>query len=451
MSSSYTELRYFRGQDQTIGSLHPDLAQQISQRLDLQPPDKSGDSLLLALCQEDDPGAFLCLRCHVSHALEHKSRDLAKQFSPSGLQLHEIAGFALLDDGDRRRREPLSYLTLRQLDEDAVLPFSAQVICSYDPERGAGLPHWAKFRLNSYKPLQEYLRDFYGLKIISDWALLKDSSATRMREAWPLMGAWRLQSQGEQADRAFTLEHILVLHERYCSAYTKDREEHVRRHRRRGGYVPSSQLLLSIQPDLNPRETYDILRSMATAIRRYLSPGWHKQLTLSSGNDNDGHPVDPIEVLPDSSTLAGADDLATTQLQQIRQALERALDHYMPAVLAKAAGDPLSLCLWRGFADGLNTKEIAARCGCSGPKVSRILQSQKHAINMAWKAAAELGRLSAFGAVVASPEGAERMVKALKDQLAPKTAQKQLPSPAQEGDESLPTLQQWVQRHLPPS
>lgn len=453
MSSSYIELRYFRGQDQKIVSLHPSLASETSLRRGLQAPDRAGDSHLLGLCQgDDDPGAFLCLRCHVSHALEHKCRDLAKQFNPCGLQVDEIAGFALLDDGDRRRRTPLSYLALCHIDEKEVLPFSAQVICSYEPERGAGLPHWAKFRLNSYKPLQEYLRDFYGLKIISDWALLKDSSATRMREAWPLMTSHRLQSQGELANKAFSLKQILVLHERYCSAYAKDREEHTKRHRRRGGYTPSKELLLSIQPNLSTADTYDILRCMATAIRRYLSPGWHKQLALYSDQDNSSDPIEPIEYLEDSRTVEDADaDASATQLQQIHWALERALDHYIPVVLGKAVGDPLSLCLWRGFAEGLNTRDNAKRCGCSGAMASRKLRSEMHATNVARKAAEELGRMKAFEAVVASPQGAERMVETLKNQLAPKTGKQQLHLPAQEEDETLPTLKQWVQRHLPTS
>lgn len=462
MRSSYTELRVFGAippsdtnseepapegsgitlQTHGVQSLPQPLASQTCHQYNLDTPDTQGDRLLLGLCQQDDQGAFLCLRCRVSHELEWKARDLAQQFRPSGLDFHEIVAFVLLDDGDRRRRESLSYLALRQQQHE-TMPLSVQVICSYDPDRGAGLPHWAKFRLKCHKPLQDYLLKFHGLRIITDWALLKHSSATRMRQAWPFLTAPSSSSQ-----RSLALEQVLALHDRYCRAYTNDRNEHYRRHGRRGGYVPSEQLLLTIQPDARPDQTYDVLRSMATAIRRSCSPAWKKQLALSSENDNDGAGVDLIETLADPRSLADADDdVAAIQLQQIRQALQRALDQHMPAVLAPASGDPQLLCLWHGFAAGLTTRAIAERCGCKQTFVSKQLKSRQHTSSVAQKAAAALSRQSAFAAVAASLEGLERIVTELTKQL--RVTQPQ-PLEQEEG-ERLPTLQQWVQRHLPQS
>jgi len=444
LMSSYTELRYLRnngrpaggppqsGQDLTIASLHPALAETTCLRRDLQAPDPAGDRLLLDLCQEDDHGAFLCLRCHVSHALERKARDLVAQFKPhTGLELHEIAGFALLDDGDRRRREPLSYASLRQQPSEEILPFTAQVICSYDPQRGAGLPHWAKFRLQSYKPLKDYLRDVHGLVLISDWALLKDSSPTRIRKAWAFLPTGSL-----------TLEQAVALHDAYCRHYSHDRQEHRRRHARSGGYSPSPAFLQTIQPAIAPEVTAAQLRAMATAIRRLVSPGWQKQLAQAAGNDGEERALDPLEGVADPRGVSDADEQGDAPLEPIRRALERALAQHMPAVIAPAASDPKLLCLWRGYAEGLSTRAIAARCSCSQVFVSRQLRSAQHASAMALKAADELSRQSAFEAVAASPDGAERMVKALKNQL--------LASEQTEG-QPLPTLKQWLQRHLPPS
>jgi hypothetical protein len=57
MSSSYTELRYFRSQNQRVESLHPAPARDTCLQQGLEAPDKEADLLLLALCQADDKGA----------------------------------------------------------------------------------------------------------------------------------------------------------------------------------------------------------------------------------------------------------------------------------------------------------------------------------------------------------------------------------------------------------
>jgi hypothetical protein len=428
MSSSYTELRYFRSQNQRVESLHPAPAQDTCLQQGLENPDKAGDLLLLELCRAEDPGAFLCLRCHVSHALELKARDLVAQFRPhTGLELQEIASFALLDDGDRRQR--LSYNDLRQQPSDSILPFTAQVICSFDPGRGAGLPHWAKFLLNSYAPLKEYLRDVHGLILISDWALLADSTPSRIRKAWPFL----------PKDCPLAMEEALALHAAYGQHYKGDRLEHQRRHGRSGGYAPSESMLRAIRPQANPESTptLTLLLGIAKAIRRYRSPGWEKQLACQS--DDASSARDPIESLEDPRSLHESDDSAS-QLQQIGAALQRALDRLMPAVIAPAANDPLLLCLWRGFTEGLTNRPNAQRCGCSPGQVSKKLRPEQHATTVARQAAHELSRLPDFDSVAASAEGAERMVEALRNQLL---------APEQKGEEFLPTLKQWVQRHLP--
>lgn len=428
MSSSYTELRFFRSQVQTITSLHPPLARQTSERLALHSPDSTTDLRLFRLSEADDAGAFLCLRCHISHALMLKLRDLADTFKVTGVQLHDIAGFALLDDGDRHRRQPLSYVALHQQPVDTILPFTASVICSYNPERGAGLPHWARVRLKGHKPLQDYLRDVHGIKLISDWALLANSSPTRMEAAWRRV-----------ATAALTPAQVLALHAAYGDHYKQDRRDH----RRNGPYEPSDQLLRSLQPDVPVAKTLDTLRAMATAIRRYVSPDWQRQLKATS-TDADSVPVDLLDVLPDPRSLDDGDDAPDPAVALIRDALARALDSHMPAVLAMAATDPQIRCLWQGFVAGLTTRTIAERCGCSQTFVSRQLSPQKHAGAIAQKAALELARHSRFAAVAASPDGAIRLVEVLKAQL----LLTQNTPPEQEGDTPLPSLRPWVHRHL---
>jgi len=458
MASSYTELRYFRSQDQRIETLYPDLARQICFQHDLQVPDPAGDRLLFALCEKDDRGAFLCLRCHVSNALNKKVEGMVRRFSSVHLRLYEVAGFVLHDDGDRRRREPLSFVALRQQLEEAqqlrrqakekkewidpILPFAAQVICSYDASSGAGMESWAGHLLNSYPPLKSFLRTSYGIILITDWALLKDTSGSLLQRAWPFLPAPILNQQ-----RHLSLDHALNLHANYCREYDQDRREYRHRYGRSGGYQPSSDFLRKIHPDARPAETLEVLRGLATAIRRYKNPDWQRQLSLAPSRDEGDTLPDPIETLMDPASLTVADDASDSLLQQIHRALQRALDKIMPAVIAPTADDPQLLCLWRGFVEALNTKDNAKRCGCSGPVASRKLQSETHASTVAREAVNELKRLSAFEAVNTSSEVAERVQAEFKKRLLAKPPW----PPEQEGDESLPTLRQWVQRHLPSS
>ncbi|QNI71997.1 hypothetical protein CyaNS01_02903 [Cyanobium sp. NS01] len=396
------------------------MAVEAALRHGLQDPCPSQDRLLLVACQQDDSGAFACLRCHVSHPLEQKLLGIHRQYgSHYGLDLLALASYALDDAGQQ-----LSYLQLRSLPTASIAPFTAQVVCSYELGHGAGLPHWARLKLQSHNGLKAHLRD-HGLLLISEWALLADSSARRIRESLEVFGAGSL-----------TVDRAVELHAAYRNHYPQAKAEHLQQTRRASGWVPSDAFLSLIAPDQAPNTTRDQLLAMDRAVRLVLSNQWQR----ARQQQDDGEAAYEVA---DPNTLAEVIEVDSAspaeQLALIEAALQRALAAVMPAVLAPAASDPQLHCLWQGYGEGLTNTPLAQHCGCARGTVSKKLRPEQHASSVARHAAAELSRQPLFCEVARSPEGAERMVEALRNHLL---------SPEREGD--APPLRRWVNQHLPP-
>lgn len=136
---------------------------------EIEQPSPEHDQLLLLHCrQDDDPGAFLCLRCRVSWPLEQKVRSLHRKYQQNyGVELLELAAFALDDTG-----RLLPYQQKSGARPRTPEPFGVQVIRSYQPELSS-LGHWAQQKLVGNPALKTYLRH-QGVLLIRDWALLGD-------------------------------------------------------------------------------------------------------------------------------------------------------------------------------------------------------------------------------------------------------------------------------------
>lgn len=403
----------------TLGSLQLPAAATAAAHHGLEEPTPAGDRLLLDACAADDAGAFLCLRCRISKPIEQKVCGLHRQFGKAyDLDLIGLATFVLDDDG-----QALSYQALQAQPTAAISPFTAQVVCSYDPRHGAGLPHWARIKLQAHNPLKTYLRE-HGLLLISPWALLADTSSQRIREALELYGTDALT-----ADRAVTL------HSAYCAHYGQAKAEHRQRSGRRSGWLPADAFLLTIAPHQSPAASREQLLSMDAAIRTLLTQRWQLSLEQQQSGDAAAELADPstlAEVIEDES------DTPVEQLALIHAALERAMASVLPAVLAPAASDPQLHCLWQGYGEGLTNTPLAERCGCARGTVSKKLRPEQHANTIARQASSELLRHPTFSAVSSNVEGLERMVDALRNHLL---------TPEREGD--IAPLRRWVHQHLP--
>jgi hypothetical protein len=384
------------------------------------------DLQLLHSAQNDiDPLPLLALRCRVSHPLEAWIRATHRQHQQRGIELQAMASYALDDDGalvlrsSREARPAFTYAEIASLPQGLISPFTAEVLRSYDPAR-CGLPHWARLKIQSHNGLKAYLRQ-HGLLLISDWALLRNSSRSRVQEA--------MTRHLRSAD---AVDDLLQLHGCYGPLYDQAKQTHKTTTGKASGWQPDPEFLRQLAPDSDPFATLERLQAMATAIRQLLSGAVNAQSLDALAEQG-------LE-LADTAPSDAADDMSDPVVLRdlIDQALNRSMDRLMPRVLAAEDGQSdLLHCLWAGWAEGLSQRSVASRCGCSQSKVSKKLELEVQATAIATAAAVELKRHAAFAACGKSVEAADRLVAALRNHLL---------QPEREGD--VAPLRRWTKQYL---
>jgi hypothetical protein len=385
------------------------------------------DLQLLRSAQSDaDPLPLLALRCRVSHPLEAWLRATHRQHGERhGLDLLAMASYGLDDEGRLTLRTgpttevPFVYAELASLPKGLISPFSAEILRSYNPEL-CGLPHWSRLKIQAHNCLKAYFKD-NGLLLISDWALLRHSSSKRVREACERF----LRSSS-------SVESVVALHGRYQPLYDKALRDYKVRTGKASGWQPDQAFAEALDPGGSAFDTIELLKSIATAIRQFLTGSTTQRLDqLAEGGFE---AVDPSSLQdPHSEQLDSAELRAL-----IDAALQRAMDEHMPQVLAAAGKNPeLLRCLWAGWSEGLKQRPLAECCSTSQGTVSKQLKPDQHATAMATAAAVELKRHPAFASCGSSVEAAERLVNALRNHLL---------EPEREGD--IAPLRRWVQTHL---
>jgi hypothetical protein len=394
-----------------------------------QEPEPSRDldqSLLASGMRGDDPHPLLCLRCRISHALDAWLRAThGKHGERHGLDLLAMASYGLDDEGRLTLRTgpttdvSFVYAELASLPKGLISPFSAEILRTYDPEL-CGLPHWSRLKIQAHNGLKSYFKD-NGLLLISDWALLRHSSSKRVREACEHF----LRSSS-------SVESVVALHGRYQPLYDEALRDYKARTGKASGWQPDQVFAEALDPGGNAFDTIELLKSIATAIRQYLTGSSVQRLDQMAEG---GHELaDPSTLqAPDSD---GSDPAELRNL--IEAALQRAMDQHMPQVLAAGSKKAeLLCCLWAGWAEGLTNRPLAERCGTTPGTVSKAIRPTEHATTIATAAAIELKRHPAFASCCCSVEAAERLVGALRNHLL---------EPEREGD--IAPLRRWVQTHL---
>ncbi len=406
VSPSYRHLHRLRAsasgaQAVVIGRDALPLAAAAALRHGLQEPSAAGNRLLLAACDQGDDAAFLCLRCLVSEPLEQKLRSIHRERGRSHqLDLVTLASFALDDSG-----ELLPYTPLQVQPEATVRPFTAQVICSFDRQRGADLPHWARTKLQACPDLKRYLRQ-HGVLLISPWALLADSSPKRLREALELFGA-----------AGFSMESALALHAAYREAYGPAKAAYLQRSGKQSGWLPDAAFLQQIAPEQGVERTAAQLAAMDQAIRRLLTGSG--QLSLEQQAEQGYESVDTRALEARREADERQED--GERIAAIRAALERALEPHVRALIEadrpRWLKAPERRQAWQLYGEGASQRTIAEAMDKGQGWVSKLLQEKQLSGAIALAAGLELKRLPAFAAVGSSVEGAERLVAALRNHL----------------------------------
>ena len=426
----YQELRSLNLQGMVRGVPQPEAVSCLLACFGAEPePSRAVDLDLLDAAKDSaDPLPLLCLRCRISHAFEtwllvtYKAHHKA-----TGIELPAMASYALDDDGEltirtgASEKAPFIYEQIASRPAGLLSPFSAEVLRSYNPAL-CGLPHWAKLRIQAHNDLKAYFRQ-HGLLLISDWALLRNTSAARVRQA--------CEQHLRSGDR---IEFLCSLHSRYGPLYDAAKVVHKQTTGKASGWQPDLPFLRELAPDVDPFTTSDRLKAIAQAIRRFMTEKANQSLDQAA--EVGYEPADPAYLSTASSTDEGPSSAELTVL--INAALQRAMDAHMPAVIsAEGRQRDLLRCLWVGWAEGMSNRPLAERCGTSCGTVSKKLRPTEHASTIATAAALELKRHPAFAICGQSVEAAERLVDALRNHLL-----------EPEREEEVAPLRRWVQNHL---
>ena len=134
---------------------------------------------------------------------------------------------------------------------------------TYDP-RKCGLPHWARLKLQCHNELKAYFRE-HGLLLISDWALLRNTSAKRIRECWQSF-----------ARRAITAETAVGLQQRFGPLYDRAMHAYKASTGKASGWQPDAKFLRALAPEQDTNETEEQLIAIAHPDHR---PGLRERAT----------------------------------------------------------------------------------------------------------------------------------------------------------------------------
>ena len=427
--SQYQELRMLSLQG--ICSKYPAtarsyLAQEYPDYLEAEASRSIDLGLLEVAKSADTPLPLLCLRCRISHPLEAWLKaTFNAHHERHGIEIKAMASYALDDEGaltircSKESAEDFTYSVISSLPKGPTSPFSAEILRSFDPAL-CGLPHWARLKIQSNNELKAYFKQ-HGLLLISDWALLRNSSPRRVQQACQA----HLRSSA-------TIESLIALHKSFLPLYDVAKQEFKVATGKSSGWQPGLEFLDQLDPTQDPFETKERLLAIAKAIRQLLTGSANQSLdqTLEAGYE---------PVAPSSASSDGPEPAELKVL--IDAALERAMDNLLPAELQKEAikfskdeGRKLAFEL---YGQGLSQRDIAQQVNHQKPWVSKLLDEKRRSSEIAIAAAIELKRRPEFISCGTSVEAAERLVNALRNHLVETKL---------EG--GIQPLRQWVQKYI---
>lgn len=110
--------------------------------------------------------AELCLRCYVSYPILHTCIKQAQLFGAGNrFTYRDLLPFVLNDDGS---------IPLKRF-----IPFSVEILRSFNSERNSSLASWAELRVKRHAELNQFLLDC-GLRFSSDWAVLNKANPKKL-------------------------------------------------------------------------------------------------------------------------------------------------------------------------------------------------------------------------------------------------------------------------------
>jgi hypothetical protein len=208
----------------------------------------------------DRDGAERCLRCFISHQIEHACIQLETKFGDThGFTRTDL--FPLVLDDDGLPKPPLgtaqpSYQTL-----------ASEILRTFDPQRAA-LSTWSTRLVRQHEELTRFLRE-HGVDLITDWAILNNTTPEQMRR---ILAEFHRLTPTE-------ITHAQHLLHSYHQVYRLDRLQ-----QRQSGTLksktvcapPTREQLTRIAEtvpialaDRAPEQVFSKLQTLATQLRQY--------------------------------------------------------------------------------------------------------------------------------------------------------------------------------------
>ncbi|KGG14969.1 hypothetical protein EV06_1482 [Prochlorococcus sp. MIT 0602] len=371
------------------------------------------DNSLLKISQTQPDGkeALLSLRCRVSHSIVEKINLIYEQKNKfHEIEKEDMCVYVLDDAGEtflrlprkteqgsvELEKQPFTWATLSTLSINPLRPFGADILYNFNPDL-SNLSTWTKRKVNSNSELRSYLRQ-KGCLLISDWALLADSSPRRIKEAWELYCS---------GDSFLGVNDVQKLHQSYLINYKQAKAHHRKVKGRQDRWEPDKDFLSSLEPTQNNDEQ---LTAMATAIRRYMG-----------GADIRRNRAELNEEILDDSQSADVSLPSKDLIQQIQHSLQQfglpIIKRAIDADRSKWQKDASRQLAWELYSQGMGQREIATRCDHKQGWVSKLLEEKTLSESIAQEASLSLVRRSGFQEIRKDPQGLDRMIDQLRNHL----------------------------------
>jgi len=198
--------------------------------------------------------AETCLRCYISHQIAQACLDLGAKFGRrNGFTYEDLLPFVLDDEG-RYSANSVPYRSL-----------ASTILQTFDPKKGT-LNTWVTRYVRQHPELKRFLLQ-HGVFIVSDWALLNDTTSKRLQQI--LDDVYQLtQLESQQA---------CELMQSFHAVYREDRLQQRVARTKQPCQPPTPDQLVRIADDLKARTSRTLspeailrqLQAIATKLRQY--------------------------------------------------------------------------------------------------------------------------------------------------------------------------------------
>ncbi len=206
-----------------------------------------------------------CLRCYISHQIAQACLDLGAKFgSRNGFTYEDLLPFVLDDEG-----RYCTKVASRSLRSNSVhVPYRSlamTILQTFDPAKGT-LNTWVTRYVRQHPELKRFLLQ-HGVYIVSDWALLNDTTSKRLQQI--LAEVYQLtQLENQQA---------CELMQSFHAVYREDRLQQRMARTKQPCQPPTTDQLVRIADDLKARTSRTLspeailrqLQAIATKLRQY--------------------------------------------------------------------------------------------------------------------------------------------------------------------------------------